>query len=254
MKADASGTDTGAERIAVKKRLVVPIALIGLALASVAAVFVTGLRLPEAINDVRRSDNAAARVWAEPMELPGVPNLHKVSDDLYRGAQPTAEGMAALHKLGIKTIVNLRSFHSDRDEIGDLPLGSEHIAMQTWHAEDKEVVRFLRIMGDERRRPVFVHCQRGADRTGTMCAIYRICVQGWSKDEAIAEMKEGGFGFYEGWQNLIDYIRELDVERISGTGQRRDGMIGVPVGASISVCRYASSRRGRRRRPCSKSW
>ena len=199
-----------------KKRFVVPIVLIGLALASVAAVFVTGVRvrLPEAVNEVRRSENAATGVWAEPMELPGVPNLHKVSDGLYRGAQPTAEGMAALHKLGIKTIVNLRSFHSDRDEIGDLPLGYEHITMKTWHAEDKEVVRFLRIVGDEERRPVFVHCQRGADRTGTMCAIYRIFVLGWSKDDAIAEMTEGGFGFYEGWQNLIDYIRELDVERI----------------------------------------
>jgi len=200
----------------VKKRSVVAIVLIGLAVVSVAAVFVAGVqvRLPEAVNEVRKSENAAADAWAEPVELPGVPNLHKVSDDLYRGAQPTDEGMAALHKMGIKTIVNLRSFHSDRDEIGDLPLGYEHITMKTWHAEDKEVVRFLRIVGDEGRRPVFVHCQRGADRTGTMCAIYRIFVQGWSKDDAIAEMTEGGFGFYEGWQNLIDYIRELDVERI----------------------------------------
>ena len=199
-----------------KKRSVVAIVLIGLAVVSVAAVFVAGVqvRLPEAVNEVRKSENAAADAWAEPVELPGVPNLHKVSDDLYRGAQPTDEGMAALHKMGIKTIVNLRSFHSDRDEIGDLPLGYEHITMKTWHAEDKEVVRFLRIVGDEGRRPVFVHCQRGADRTGTMCAIYRIFVQGWSKDDAIAEMTEGGFGFYEGWQNLIDYIRELDVERI----------------------------------------
>jgi protein tyrosine phosphatase (PTP) superfamily phosphohydrolase (DUF442 family) len=200
----------------VKKRFVLPIVLIGLALVSVVAVFVTGVRprLPEAMNDVRRSENATAGAWAEPMELPGVPNLHRVSDDLYRGAQPTAQGMAELHKMGIKTIVNLRSFHSDRDEIGDLPLGYEHMTMKTWHAEDKEVVRFLRIVGDEGRQPVFVHCQRGADRTGTMCAIYRVFVQGWSKDDAIAEMTEGGFGFYEGWQNLIDYIRELDVERI----------------------------------------
>ena len=47
--------------------------------------------------------------WAERIELPGVPNFHKVSNDLYRGAQPTAEGMKRLEKLGIKTVVNLRS-------------------------------------------------------------------------------------------------------------------------------------------------
>jgi protein tyrosine phosphatase (PTP) superfamily phosphohydrolase (DUF442 family) len=199
-----------------KKHVVVPLVLVALALASVIVLWTMGvrLRLPEAMNDTRASDSPAAGAWAEPMVLPGVPNLHKVSDGLYRGAQPTAEGMAELSKLGIKTVVNLRSFHSDRDEIGDLPLSYEHITMKTWHAEDKEVVRFLRIVGDESRRPVFVHCQRGADRTGTMCAIYRIFVQGWTKDQAIAEMREGGFGFYEGWQNLIDYIRELDVERI----------------------------------------
>ena len=33
--------------------------------------------------------------------LPGVPNFHKVSEDLYRGAQPTQEGFRELVKLGI---------------------------------------------------------------------------------------------------------------------------------------------------------
>ena len=86
--------------------------------------------------------------------------------------------------------------------------------MKTWHAEDEEVVRFLKIVTDGERTPAFVHCQRGADRTGTMCAIYRVAVQGWSKDEAIEEMTKGGFGFYSGWKNLIEYIRELDIVEI----------------------------------------
>jgi hypothetical protein len=47
-----------------------------------------------------------------------------------------------------------------------------------------------------------------------MCAIYRIAVQNWGKDEAIEEMVKGGFGFLTRWQNLIDYIRELDIEKI----------------------------------------
>lgn len=157
---------------------------------------------------------ASERDWAQRLELPGVENLHKVSDFLYRGAQPTKEGMQQLKELGIKTIVNLRSFHSDRAEIGDTGLSYEHIYMKTWHAEDKEVVRFLNIVTDPNHTPVFVHCQRGADRTGTMCAIYRVAVQNWGKDEAIEEMVKGGFGFYTRWQNLIDYIRELDIEEI----------------------------------------
>jgi len=153
--------------------------------------------------------------WAEPVKLEGVPNLHKVSDVLYRSAQPTAQGMKNLkEKLGIKTIVSLRSFHSDRDEIGETGLGYEHITMKTWHPEKKEAVRFLQIVTDPARQPVLVHCKRGADRTGTMCAIYRIAVEDWSKNDAIKEMREGGFGFHEIWKNLPEWIESLDVNRI----------------------------------------
>ena len=166
-------------------------------------------------NNQRQAETIHAQnKWAERIELPGLPNLHKVSNDLYRGAQPTAEGMKQLEKLGIKTVVNLRSLHSDRDEIKDTGLTYEHINMTTWNTEDKDVVRFLRIVTDSSRAPVFVHCQHGADRTGTMCAIYRIIIQGWSKDEAVEEMTKGDFGFHSIWQNLPDYVRKLDVEVI----------------------------------------
>jgi protein tyrosine/serine phosphatase len=59
-----------------------------------------------------------------------------------------------------------------------------------------------------------VHCQHGADRTGMMTAIYRIAMEGWSKDDAITEMTEGGYGFHAIWKDLVEYVRELDVERL----------------------------------------
>jgi len=167
---------------------------------------------PGAVSADRQSDTE--KKWAPPLELPGVPNFHKLSEDLYRGAQPTADGMRQLKKLGIKTVVNLRSFHSDRDEIGETRLAYEHIKMQPWDADDEDVVRFLKIVTDPNRTPVFVHCHRGADRTGTMCAVYRIAVQGWTKPEAIEEMTKGGFGFYPAWQNLVNYILNLDIKEI----------------------------------------
>jgi len=128
--------------------------------------------------------------------------------------------MKELKKLGIKTVVNLRSFSSDRPEMGDTGFNYEHIYVKAWHAEDKEVVRFLKIVTGEGKQPVLVHCQHGADRTGTMCAIYRIAVQGWSKEEALKEMREGGFGYHEIWKNLVRYIKGLDVEEI----RRRAGL------------------------------
>ena len=166
-------------------------------------------------NYLRKAETIPAqKKWAERIELPGLPNLHKVSDELYRGAQPTAEGMKQLEKLGVKTVVNLRSLPSDRDEIKDTGLAYEHIYMTPLNIDDKDVVRFLRIVSDSSQTPVFVHCQHGADRTGTMCAIYRIAVQGWSKDEAVEEMTKGGFGFHSIWQNLPDYIRKVDIDEI----------------------------------------
>ena len=162
--------------------------------------------------------------WAQPIRVAGVPNLHKVSDFLYRSAQPTAEGMRNLKQKGIETVVNLRSFHSDRKEIGNTDLGYEHIYMKAWHPEVKEVVRFLQIVNTPKRTPVLVHCQHGADRTGTMCALYRIAVQGWTKEDAIREMTDGGFGFHEIWQHLPGWIKELDVESIQNKA-------GIEVGA-----------------------
>ena len=152
--------------------------------------------------------------WAKPMHVEGVPNLHKVSDSLYRSAQPSAEGMANLKAIGIETIVNLRSFHSDRDEIGNLGLAYEHIYMKTWHPEGEDTVRFLQIVTNPKRIPVLIHCQHGADRTGIMCAIYRVAVQNWKKGEALREMTRGGFGFHEIWENLPSWFENLDIEAI----------------------------------------
>ena len=92
--------------------------------------------------------------------------------------------------------------------------------MKAWHPEEKEAVRFLKIVTDPQRTPVLVHCQHGADRTGTMIAVYRIAVQGWSKAEAIREMTEGGFGFHWIWSNLPRWIQKLDIDRI----KRQAGM------------------------------
>jgi protein tyrosine phosphatase (PTP) superfamily phosphohydrolase (DUF442 family) len=152
--------------------------------------------------------------WAEPVKLEGVPNLFKVSPELYRSAQPTAEGFKNLKKLGIKTVVNLRSFHTDSTLLKDTGLDYEHIYMKSWHAENEDAVRFLKIVTDPKLTPVLVHCQHGADRTGTMASVYRIAVQSWTKEEAVNEMTEGGFGFHEVWANLPEWIKKLDVEKI----------------------------------------
>ena len=155
-----------------------------------------------------------AAQWAVPINEPGLPNLHRVDGRLYRGAQPSAEGFRQLKATGVKTVIDLRSFHSDDRLLENTGLGSIRFYMKPWHAENDDVVRFLQIVTDTNNAPCFVHCQHGADRTGTMCAIYRIAVCGWTKDQAIDEMTNGGFGFHPEWQNLINYVRRLDIDRL----------------------------------------
>ena len=159
--------------------------------------------------------------WAKPIQIKGAPNLHKVSDTLYRSAQPSTEGMRNLKAMGIETVVDLRSFHSDRDEIGDTGLAYEQIYVKAWHPEEEDAVRFLQIVTNPKHSPVIVHCQHGADRTGTMCVLYRVAVQGWSKEEALKEMTDGGFGFHGIWENLIQWINGLDIDRIKRKAEIR---------------------------------
>ena len=146
--------------------------------------------------------------WAEKIERAGLPNLHRVDARLYRSAQPTAEGMTNLVALGVKTVVNLRDNHSDADEIGGLPLTAKRIEIFTGNLKVEQVKAFLAILDDTNAVPVLVHCQHGADRTGTMCALYRIFRQDWPVESAITEMKEGGFGYHSVWFNLPRFIRK----------------------------------------------
>ncbi len=160
--------------------------------------------------------------WAQKAEVAGVKNCYQVTTNLYRGAQPTAEGMKQLQKLGIRTVINLRAFHSDKDEVAGTGLKSVRFETKPWHAEEEDVVGFLKAVTDTNHLPVFVHCQRGADRTGMMCAMYRIVVCGWTKPEAIDEMKNGGFDFNPAWDNLVSFIEKADIADI----KRRAGLAG----------------------------
>ena len=166
------------------------------------------------MNTARTAGNLASARWAEPMQVQGLPNLYKVSDSVYRGAQPTPEGLQELKKLGVRTVIDLRESSGNQVKLAELGLAYERIPMTAFRVKDDDVVRFLQIAGDPGHAPIFVHCRRGADRTGLMCAVYRIALQGWTKDEAIAEMTQGGFRFNHGYQNVVNYIHDVDIDQM----------------------------------------
>ncbi len=173
---------------------------------------------PTARGEDGRSPAQSARDprWATPLPgRPGLPNLHRITDTLYRGAQPTEVGFAELRKMGVKTVINLRAFHSDLDEFrrAGVEFNYVPISFKAWHPEKEDVVKFLAVVRDPANFPIFFHCQHGADRTGMMSAIYRMVVQGWSNDDALTEMTDGGYGFHSIWRNLERYVRKFDASK-----------------------------------------
>ncbi|OQX28436.1 MAG: hypothetical protein BWK80_00065 [Desulfobacteraceae bacterium IS3] len=152
--------------------------------------------------------------WAKPLSAAGLPNFFRVSETLYRSAQPSQEGMQTACRLGIKTVINLRSSNSDRDIIKGLDLKPEHIKTRAWNPKIQDVVKFLKIVSVKENGPFLVHCKHGADRTGLMCAMYRIIIQGRDRQQAVDEMLKGGFGFHQIWGNIIEFIKNSDIEAI----------------------------------------
>jgi len=140
-----------------------------------------------------------------------LPNFHQVNANLFRGGQPKAHGLERLKKLGIKTIINLR----DDDERARRETAAAKAAGFTYfniplasfgRPTNKTVDRILELINNPENQPLFVHCSRGADRTGTIIAIYRIEHDGWSSEKAKAEAKSFGLGF---WQvQMKDYIHD----------------------------------------------
>jgi protein tyrosine/serine phosphatase len=154
------------------------------------------------------------RHWAEPIALEGVPNFHRVTPLLYRSEQPSVLGMRNLEKFGMRTIINLRAFNSDDDEVKGTSLRTLRTRILTWRVDDKHVVEVMRWLEQRENGPFLIHCLHGADRTGLMCAMYRILREGWTKEDAVRELVEGKYGYHAMWRNILRYVYSADVEKL----------------------------------------
>lgn len=149
-------------------------------------------------------------------------NLHRVTPTFYRCGQFKKSEVAELQKLGIRTAVSLRSFNSDDDELKGSGIKPVRIRINTWSINDRNVAAALAALRRaEAEGPVVLHCQHGADRTGLVTAMYRILYQGWSKDAALDELRNGGYGYHSIWTNIPKYIQKADIEKIRAAVDKR---------------------------------
>ncbi len=152
--------------------------------------------------------------WAQPLTLEGAPNLYQVAEGIYRSAQPTSAGIQSLQELGVQRVLSLRHQPDSPDLAPEGAPTLLHLRMTAWYIRDQEVIAALKLLLDAQQSPILIHCRHGADRTGVICAAYRIVCQNWSIEEAIAEMAEGGFGHHQIFHNIRNYLRLLKVEEI----------------------------------------
>jgi tyrosine-protein phosphatase SIW14 len=151
--------------------------------------------------------------WAVPVQSRYLKNFFQLDPKVYRSAQPSRRGFEEAKRLGITDVLNLRDNHTDKSEANDLGLTLHQIKAEADEINQQEIISALRTIRFA-KGPVLVHCWRGSDRTGAVCAMYRIIFNNWSKEEAIDEMVNGGFGYHKMYENIVQLIREVDIEKI----------------------------------------
>ncbi len=152
-----------------------------------------------------------------------IPNSCVVSPGvLWRGSKPAPGGAASLLSLGVRTVVNLELLHDDLKAF-QLARPSKvlfdklyYFRIHEWEPNvvitpsvvDSHVAEFLAIVKTQ-PKPIYVHCRSGQNRTGVMVAAYRVLLEAWSPESAVAEM-----GRYKGvwFKEDAEYINSLSGE------------------------------------------
>ena len=175
--------------------------------------------------------------WAVAVDGTSVQNLYKVDDGFYRGAQPTAAGFGELAGLGVKTVLDLAGGKGDGLFVHDGSLKLVHVPMSAFGLHDGRVLEALRVMADPSNRPLMIHCKHGADRTGALVALYRVVVQGWTKEKAVEEMNRGGYHHSSMWRNLDQYVMNADAAAL----RKKLNLTGPAAGAPSPLVAEASA-------------
>jgi protein-tyrosine phosphatase len=133
---------------------------------------------------------------------PGIKNFDQVDAHVYRGAQPTAEGFRYLAGIGVKTVIDLREDEGrakvEERMVRDAGMVYLNVPMTgLTPPSEAELLKVLTVLENVTVGPVFVHCFRGADRTGAVIAAYHIEHDQWDTARALKDAKAHGMGTFQ---------------------------------------------------------
>jgi tyrosine-protein phosphatase SIW14 len=177
--------------------------------------------------------------WADVTSSRDLPNYHQVNEHVYRGGQPTDEGFRALSKAGIHTVIDLRpegdeNNHSLKHEAEIVEASGMRYVSVPMHGMStpppEAVAKLLVLMNAENDGPVFVHCKRGADRTGAVIAAYRIQHDQWKNPDALKEAVSLGMSWFQ--FNMKKFVAAYQPDRATARPVETAGVASVlPVTA-----------------------
>jgi len=185
-------------------------------LLAVIAVFIAAWALPHylaaSVAQTPLLPTAKNETWARPVDSSF--KLFEMSPTLYRSALPKPENLAVLKTLQVRTVVNFIK-DDDRQWLGDSDIHLVNIPLHADRVDDADVLHVLNVLQlAETRGPVLMHCKHGSDRTGLMAAMFRTVVQGWSKQEALSEMLNGGYGTADDMEDARAYVERADIGKL----------------------------------------
>jgi len=160
----------------------------------------------------------AALPWAAcaGQDPASVPNFQVVNEHILRGGQPSDDGFKSLARRGVKTVVDLRwvdehDISREKRTVEDDGMRFISVPMKGLSAPNQEQVsKVLSVLEDGDNWPVFIHCRRGSDRTGTVLACYRISHDHWENRKALEEAKAYGISVFErAMRSYIEHFRPL---------------------------------------------
>lgn len=123
-------------------------------------------------------------------------NFSMVAKGIYRGSYPNFSNFSFLKNLGLKTILFL--CEEDYMPINANFLKENGISLLTVQMEankapfkaipKEQIIEALRYLTDERNHPIYVHCDNGTHRTGTVIGCLRK-LQNWSLSSIFDEYR-----------------------------------------------------------------
>ena len=143
-------------------------------------------------------------------------NFYKISNDLYRSEQPSQALITELKQQQIQTIINLRSRNDDINVLDQHEFNLIHVPIHTWAMNRHDLLQVMQHIqtAKQNQQKVLLHCYHGSDRTGASVAMYRIIFEGWSIEDAVQEMKRGGYGYHPIWINIENIFTPENVKWI----------------------------------------